>query len=89
MGDEVADQSAEERGEPFPSPGGGDGLIGMRERARSAGGRIRAGRLAQGGFEVVVELPHHPDGHAETAAVRAALTSRLNLLKSINCDSLE
>ncbi|MDQ1066010.1 signal transduction histidine kinase [Streptomyces canus] len=52
-----------------PSPGGGYGLIGMRERARSAGGRIRTGRLVQGGFEVVVELPYHPDGHAKEAAV--------------------
>ncbi|MFF0078124.1 sensor histidine kinase [Streptomyces canus] len=52
-----------------PSPGGGYGLIGMRERARSAGGRIRAGRPAQGGFEVVVELPYHPHGHPQEAAV--------------------
>ncbi|MEU9326648.1 sensor histidine kinase [Streptomyces canus] len=52
-----------------PSPGGGYGLIGMRERARSAGGRIRTGRLVQGGFEVVVELPYHPEGHPQEAAV--------------------
>ncbi|MET9462893.1 histidine kinase [Streptomyces canus] len=52
-----------------PSPDSGYGLIGMRERARSAGGRIRAGRLAQGGFEVVVELPYHPHGHPQEAAV--------------------
>ncbi|MFF0091955.1 hypothetical protein ACFYSF_18650 [Streptomyces canus] len=41
----------------------------MRERARSAGGRIRTGRLAQGGFEVVVELPYRPDGEPQEAAV--------------------
>ena len=52
-----------------PSPGGGYGLIGMRERARSAGGRIRSGHLVQGGFEVAVELPYHPECHAEEAAV--------------------
>ncbi|CAM5332943.1 ATP-binding protein [Streptomyces canus] len=52
-----------------PSPGGGHGLIGMRERARSAGGRIRAGRLAQGGLEAAVELPYHSDGHPQEAAV--------------------
>jgi signal transduction histidine kinase len=41
-----------------PSPGGGYGLIGMTERVRSAGGRIRTGHRPQGGFEVVVELPY-------------------------------
>ncbi len=40
-----------------PSPGGGYGLIGMRERARSVGGSIRMGHRPQGGFEVVAELP--------------------------------
>ncbi|MFD3496930.1 sensor histidine kinase [Streptomyces sp. NPDC058678] len=40
-----------------PSPGGGYGLIGMRERAHSVGGRIRMGHRPQGGFEVVAELP--------------------------------
>ncbi|MFK4100540.1 hypothetical protein ACI2L1_10770 [Streptomyces sp. NPDC019531] len=42
------------------SPGGGYGLIGMRERVRSTGGRIRAGHRPQGGYQVVVELPYHP-----------------------------
>ncbi|MFI6338911.1 sensor histidine kinase [Streptomyces sp. NPDC050535] len=45
---------------PSPAPDSGYGLIGMRERARSAGGRLRAGHRAQGGFEVVTELPLHP-----------------------------
>ncbi|MFF0014196.1 sensor histidine kinase [Streptomyces sp. NPDC005374] len=40
------------------SPGDGYGLIGMRERVRSAGGRIRTGHRPQGGYEVVVELPY-------------------------------
>ncbi|WP_416985580.1 sensor histidine kinase [Streptomyces sp. T028] len=35
----------------------GYGLIGMRERARSAGGRVRTGYRPGGGFEVVTELP--------------------------------
>ncbi|WP_314221735.1 sensor histidine kinase [Streptomyces zaehneri] len=39
------------------SAGGGYGLIGMRERARSAGGRVRTGHRPGGGFEVVAELP--------------------------------
>jgi signal transduction histidine kinase len=44
------------------TPGSGYGLIGMRERALSAGGRLRAGHRPEGGFEVVTELPLHP-GH--------------------------
>ncbi|WP_327184135.1 sensor histidine kinase [Streptomyces sp. NBC_01334] len=42
------------------STGGGYGLIGMRERARSAGGRVRTGHRPGGGFEVVTELPLGP-----------------------------
>ena len=42
------------------APGSGYGLIGMRERALSAGGRLRAGHRPAGGFEVVTELPLHP-----------------------------
>jgi signal transduction histidine kinase len=40
-----------------PGPSGGFGLIGMRERARSVGGRLRAGRRPDGGFNVLTELP--------------------------------
>ncbi|MFD7935359.1 sensor histidine kinase [Streptomyces sp. NPDC059755] len=44
--------------EPAPaSPGDGFGLIGMRERAHSAGGRFVAGRRPDGGFTVTTELP--------------------------------
>ncbi|MFD4941481.1 sensor histidine kinase [Streptomyces sp. NPDC058409] len=35
----------------------GYGLIGMRERALSVGGRLAAGHRASGGFEVTTELP--------------------------------
>jgi signal transduction histidine kinase len=48
-----------------PTPNSGYGLIGMRERAHSAGGRLRVGHRPQGGFEVVIELPlppHAPEG---------------------------
>ena len=37
----------------------GFGLMGMRERAQSVGGRLRAGRRPEGGFQVVAELPLH------------------------------
>ena len=43
-----------------PATGGGYGVIGMRERALSAGGRLRAGHRPEGGFEVVTELPLLP-----------------------------
>jgi signal transduction histidine kinase len=39
------------------TPGGGLGLIGMRERAQSVGGYLQAGRRPEGGFEVTAELP--------------------------------
>ncbi|MFJ9632522.1 sensor histidine kinase [Streptomyces sp. NPDC101175] len=45
---------------PSPGTGGGYGVIGMRERALSAGGRLRAGHRPEGGFEVVTELPLLP-----------------------------
>ena len=50
-------------GPPSPAAvaaGPGYGLTGMRERAHSAGGRLRAGHRPTGGFEVVTELPLHP-----------------------------
>ncbi|MCX4846917.1 sensor histidine kinase [Streptomyces sp. NBC_00893] len=46
----------------------GYGLIGMRERALSAGGRLAAGHRADGGFEVTTELPletAEPDTHQD------------------------
>ncbi|WP_416968716.1 sensor histidine kinase [Streptomyces sp. 4F14] len=40
----------------------GYGLLGMHERARSVGGRLRAGHRPEGGFEVVSDLPlPYPD----------------------------
>ncbi|MDK0520613.1 sensor histidine kinase [Streptomyces sp. ML-6] len=40
-----------------PASTSGYGLIGMRERALSAGGRLAAGHRPGGGFEVTTELP--------------------------------
>jgi signal transduction histidine kinase len=42
---------------PTPQVPGGFGLVGMRERAQSVGGRLRAGPGPGGGFEVRAELP--------------------------------
>ncbi|MFJ9127708.1 sensor histidine kinase [Streptomyces sp. NPDC102340] len=47
------------------APGGGYGLIGMRERAASIGGQLRAGRRPTSGFEVSTELPLHLYAPAE------------------------
>lgn len=45
-------------GPTAPAPNGhGFGLIGMRERAHSAGGHFEAGRRPEGGFAVTAELP--------------------------------
>ncbi|MFJ4774809.1 sensor histidine kinase [Streptomyces sp. NPDC088762] len=43
--------------EPEPLPGGGHGLAGLRERARSLGGSLEAGPTADGGFLVRATLP--------------------------------
>jgi len=52
---------------PSSASGSGYGVIGMRERALSAGGRLRAGHRPEGGFEVVTELPllPHPQGRSQ------------------------
>jgi signal transduction histidine kinase len=40
-----------------PSPGGGHGLVGMRERVSSVAGRYSAGPAEEGTFRVCVEIP--------------------------------
>lgn len=39
-------------------PGGGHGLVGLRERAQSLGGTLEARRTSDGGFVVRAELPY-------------------------------
>lgn len=51
---EIADDGA---GEPSRAPGGGHGLVGMRERVALYGGRFQANQAPGGGFVVRVALP--------------------------------
>jgi signal transduction histidine kinase len=39
------------------SNGAGQGIVGMRERARALGGTLEAGPLPEGGFRVRASLP--------------------------------
>jgi len=60
-------RSLTEGAPPVPTPlgpavaGSGNGLVGMRERARIYGGTLHAGPRAAGGFEVVLTLPGERD----------------------------
>jgi signal transduction histidine kinase len=58
--------SPPERGNPGALPGGGRGLIGLRERVNLCGGEFEAGRLPRGGWRIVARFP------AEAAPVSAA-----------------
>jgi signal transduction histidine kinase len=52
-------------GAPGRLGGGGDGLVGMRERVCVLGGELHTGRRAGGGFEVRARIPL--DARAEHA----------------------
>jgi signal transduction histidine kinase len=47
--------------------GSGHGIVGMRERATTVGGTLRAEPVAGGGFGVVATLPLPPDATPEDA----------------------
>ncbi|MFF2086746.1 histidine kinase [Nocardia sp. NPDC058176] len=56
---------------------GGNGIIGMRERAHALGGALTAGPRPSGGFRVAARLPTRPAGSAPAAprAVRVETSS--------------
>ncbi|MFE9603581.1 sensor histidine kinase [Streptomyces hokutonensis] len=55
----VADDGRPDTPASRPGRAPGYGLIGMRERAQSVGGRLQAGPGAEGGFTVTLGLPVH------------------------------
>ncbi|KKD09800.1 sensor histidine kinase [Streptomyces sp. WM6386] len=55
--EEALTVSVTDDGQGPTAPGGGHGLIGIRERAAACGGDARTGRGPDGGFRVVVRLP--------------------------------
>ncbi|MEV0641000.1 sensor histidine kinase [Streptomyces sp. NPDC050619] len=58
----ITNETAPDRPAPDAGSGHGFGLLGMRERALSAGGTFNAGRRPRGGFEVACSLPlNSPD----------------------------
>lgn len=55
---EVSDDGRGMASSPGPAPGGGHGLMGMRERVAVWGGRLDAGPRSGGGFKVQATFPH-------------------------------
>jgi len=60
----VADDGRGPRDAAHGAEGGGQGIVGMRERAALLGGELTAGARPGGGFQVQARLPLQPDGTA-------------------------
>lgn len=59
-----------------PQPGTGHGLIGMKERAASLGGKLTAHPRPEGGFTVTAELPLRPGMPRDGVASQALLEEK-------------
>ncbi|UGQ13725.1 sensor histidine kinase [Yinghuangia sp. ASG 101] len=64
----VTNDGGADAGTVAAMPGGGYGLMGMRERAHAIGGDLRAGPRPGGGFEVAAALPFQPRSPADAPA---------------------
>ncbi|MBP2187804.1 sensor histidine kinase [Nocardia goodfellowii] len=53
--------------QPRSGTSGGNGIVGMRERAHALGGALTAGPRPSGGFRVAARLPMHTRDRAESA----------------------
>ena len=60
---EVANGPAPERTGGAPAVSGGQGLTGLRERARLVGGMVHAGPTPDGGWRLAAVLPYQHDPH--------------------------
>lgn len=64
--------------DPGATPAGGTGLRGLAERLAAAGGTLRAGEGAGGGFQVTVDLPvvhAEPGAGVSSAAVEPSASA--------------
>lgn len=69
---EVVVRNGPPRSRPAARPGGGgNGLVGLRERAHLLGGVLQAGPDASGGYCLRARLPLHAHESREAAAVRS------------------
>ncbi|RNG37283.1 sensor histidine kinase [Streptomyces botrytidirepellens] len=64
----VSNDGPDTTGTHDAAPSRGFGLMGMRERAHTIGGELRAGPRPEGGFEVTTALPLQPSAPATAAA---------------------
>ena len=83
--DGVVVEVTNEIGPAATGSGSGYGVLGMQERAASAGGRLAAGRTGDGRFRVHAVLPAEPPGEAPVTAGRRGPAAPTTALYSPPC----